>query len=117
MVPMRQVTWVSGSFRAHVLAARLESEGIDVQLRGALDSQYALTVGALARIDVWVPEDQLEDAEYVLLSNEVEDALDAPPSCAGPRSPQFPQRWLRWCAVLVLATAVLVPVVAHLAER
>jgi hypothetical protein len=114
---MRQVTWVSGSFRAHVLAARLESEGIDVQLRGALDSQYALTVGALARVDVWVPEDQLEDAEYVLLSDEVDDALDAPSSWAGPRSPQFPRRWLRWCAVLVLATAGIVPVAAYLAEH
>ena len=45
------------------LAARLRSEGIDVQLRGAVDGgPYGLTVGAMARVDVWVPEDQLDDA-------------------------------------------------------
>jgi hypothetical protein len=113
---MRKVTWVSGTFRAHVLAARLASEGIDVQLRGALDSQYALTVGAMARVDVWVPEDQLEDAQYVLLSSEVDDAMAAPGSWAG--STVGPLRpWLRWCAALLLLSAVVAPVLAYITAR
>ena len=44
-VPMTCLTSVYGSFRAEVMAARLADEGFDVQLRGALHSPYALTVG------------------------------------------------------------------------
>ena len=62
MVPMQRLTWVSGSFSAHVLRARLCSEGIDAELRGPVDGPYALTVGAMARVDVYVPADQMEDA-------------------------------------------------------
>jgi hypothetical protein len=114
---MRQVTWVTGSFRAYVLAARLESEGIDVQLRGALDSQYALTVGAMSRVDVWVPEDQLEDAQFVLLSTEVDDAMSPSRAWAGPSTRGVPRHLLRWVAVVLLATAGLVPAIASLANR
>ena len=48
---------MAGAFRARVLAARLESEGIDAQLRGALESPYGLTMGDMARVDVYVPEE------------------------------------------------------------
>ena len=116
-MPMRQVTWVSGSFGAHVLAAHLESEGIDVQLRGALDSQYALTVGAMARVDVWVPEEQLEDAQYVLLSTEVDDAMSPSQEWADPSTRRSPHHLLRWVAVLLLATAGLVPAIASLSNH
>lgn len=115
MVPMRRVTGVHGSFRAHVLAARFAAEGIDVQLRGPLDSQYALTVGALARVEVWVPEDQMADAEYLLLSAEVDEALAAPAAWAGPA--RGARRTLRWVAVVVLAVAVVVPLLAQLSPR
>ncbi len=89
---MAPLTWVAGAFRARVLAARLESEGIDAQLRGALESPYGLTMGDMARVDVYVPEDQLADARYVLLADEIDATLAAPsdwwdagaepPSCA-----------------------------------
>ena len=36
VVPMSRLTSLQGTFRAHVLAARLDDEGFDVQLRGAL---------------------------------------------------------------------------------
>src|SRR6266542_1497692 len=72
---MQQLTWVSGSFSAHVLNARLRSEGIDSQLRGPVDGPYALTVGDLARVEVYVPADQMDAAELV--------ALDAPEGAAG----------------------------------
>src|SRR5690242_19736528 len=77
-VRMAPLTWVAGAFRAQVLAARLESEGIDAQLRGALASPYGLTMGDMARVDVYVPEDQLDDAKYVLLADEVDATLAAP---------------------------------------
>jgi hypothetical protein len=70
---MTRLTSVPGTFRAHVLAARLTDEGFDVELRGALVGQYGLTVGDLARVDVYVPDDQIEEASIVLLANEVDD--------------------------------------------
>jgi hypothetical protein len=73
---MTRLTSVPGRFRAHVLAARLTDEGFDVELRGALDGQYGLTIGDLARIDVYVPGDQVEEASLVLLVTEVDEVDD-----------------------------------------
>jgi hypothetical protein len=111
MVPMRQLTWVSGSFTAHLVAARLQSEGIDVQLRGAVDAPYGLTVGSMARVDVWVPEDQLEDASLVMLAGEVDQAMAAPSdwSDAG-TDRRRPRRWHLWVAAVLLVTAGVAPV-------
>ncbi len=73
VVPMSRLTSLQGTFRAHVLAARLLDEGFDVELRGALDGPYGLTVGDLARVDVYVPGDQIEEASMVLLVTEVDE--------------------------------------------
>jgi hypothetical protein len=73
---MTRLTSVPGTFRAHVLAARLTDEGFDVELRGALVGHYGLTVGDLARVDVYVPDDQVEEASIVLLANEVDEVDD-----------------------------------------
>ncbi len=106
---MAPLTWVAGAFRARVLAARLESEGIDAQLRGALDSPYGLTVGDMARVDVYVPEDQLADARYVLLADEVDATLVAPTDWwdAGADRPPRRRPWLWWVAAILLVVAVL----------
>ena len=109
-VRMAPLTCVAGAFRARVLAARLESEGIDAQLRGALESPYALTMGDMARVDVYVPEDQLADARYVLLADEIDATLDAPSDWwdAGAEPPVVRRRRrLRWTAAALLAIAVL----------
>jgi hypothetical protein len=71
-----RLTSVYGAFPAHVLAARLEFEGFDVQLRGALNSPYGITVGEMARVDVYVPEDQIAEASLILLVEEVDEVLD-----------------------------------------
>ena len=42
-------------------------------MRGPLDGPYALTVGDLARVDVYVPDDQIEEASLVLLVDEVDE--------------------------------------------
>jgi Putative prokaryotic signal transducing protein len=108
-VPMIPLTWVAGGFRARVLAARLESEGIDAQLRGALDSPYGLTMGDMARVDVYVPEDQLADARYVLLADEVDASLAAPDDWwdAGTDPRGHRRGWLVWVAGVMLAVAVV----------
>src|SRR5258708_12326719 len=87
-MPMTRLTSVYGSFRARVMAARLEYEGFDVQLRGALDSPYGLTVGEMARVDVYVRDDQFDDASMILLVSEVDEAdeiLDDNPPPFRPR--------------------------------
>ena len=106
---MEPLTWVSGAFRAQVLQARLESEGIDAQLRGALSSPYGLTVGDMARVDVYVPEDQLEDARYVLLADEVDATLTAPTDWWDAGTGRRPRRrpWIRWVAAALLVSSLL----------
>jgi len=109
-VRMAPLTWVGGAFRARVLAARLEWEGIDAQLRGSLESPYGLTMGDMARVDVYVPEDQLADARYVLLADEIDATLAAPSDWwdAGADPPMVRRRRrMRWMAAALLAIALL----------
>jgi len=107
MLPMERLTWVSGSFSARVLEARLNAEGIDVALRGAIDSPYMLTVGDMARVDVYVPTDQLDDARLVMLAAEVDSVL-APPREWGGDPPTHARYW-RWAATAGLVAAALAP--------
>jgi hypothetical protein len=111
MPPLVALTTVHGAFTAHVLAARLASEGIDVELRGAVGSPYGLTVGDMARVDLYVPEDQMDDARLVLLASEVDDAMALPerPDAAGPTWP-----WVT--AVVLIVAACALPVLRLLAE-
>lgn len=111
---MTLLTSVGGSFAARVVAARLQSEGIDVDLRGALDGPYGLTVGDMARVDVYVPTDQIDDARMVLLSDEVEAAFDGetPVPVTAP-----PRRWPMWVALLLLVAAAVAPAVGYLVQR
>jgi hypothetical protein len=110
---MTRLTWVSGSFHAQVLVARLASEGIDARLTGSVDGPYGITVGDLARVDVLVPDSQLEDARYVLLADEVDASMGAPSEWWDAGTP--PRRRARWpwiVALVVLVAAVLGPVVS-----
>ncbi len=112
MIPLTRLTSVSGSFSAHLVAARLQSEGIDVRLQGALGSPYGLTMGDMARVDLFVPEDQLDDARLVMLAAEVDAAMAAPREWAGPR---LRRRWPLWVALALLVVAVLAPLLRLLA--
>jgi hypothetical protein len=104
------LTTVHGTFSAHVLAARLHSEGIDVELRGAVDSPYGLTVGDMARVDLYVPEEQMDDARLVLLASEIDDAMDLPADDEHHRSARVVPSWVWLVAVVVLVVAVAAPV-------
>jgi hypothetical protein len=118
-VPMTRLTSVWGAFRANVLAARLASEGIDTALRGAVDGPYGVTVGDLARVDVYVADDQLGDARYVLLADEVDATLAAPAEwwdAGTDHRPWWRGTAIRWVALVVVAVAVLTPLLARLAD-
>jgi hypothetical protein len=108
-VAMTRLTSVYGSFGARVMAARLQSEGFDVQLRGPLDGPYAVTVGELARIDVFVPDEQADEASLVLLVDEVDEADEF----LDDDRPPFPTRRVpRWCVAVALALLAIVTVPA-----
>jgi hypothetical protein len=91
----------------------MRSEGIDVQLRGALDGPYGLTVGDMARVDVWVPDDQLEDARLVMLASEVDAVMAAPREWATPVG-QSPRRWPLVTAIVLITIAGLGPLLRWL---
>jgi len=118
--PLVALTSVHGSFSAHVLAARLASEGIDVELRGAVGGAYGLTVGDMARVDLFVPEDQMEDARLVLLASEIDAAMDFPDpdhdrdedGADGVRA----MSWVWIAAMALIVVAVAAPVLRLLAN-
>jgi hypothetical protein len=109
---MEQLTSVCGSFEARVLAARLYDEGIDAELRGALDSPYGFTVGDMARIDVYVPADQAQDAQLVLLATAVDAATELPE----PWHRSRPLTWPFWIVLLAVVVAAAAPLVHSLSR-
>jgi hypothetical protein len=108
-VRMTRLTTVGGSFAARVLQARLEDEGLTVELRGCVDSPYAFTVGAMGNVDVYVPEDDLEDAKLVMLVTEVDSVLDLPPQRDRPSDP-WGDRAL-WVVLVAIVLLGLLPIV------
>lgn len=105
MQTLVRLTSVQGVFAAHVLAARLAHEGVDAELRGPLLGTYGFTVGEMARIDVMVPPEELDDAQLVMLAVEIDWTLAAPSEWAGPRRSPM----IRWVALAMLVAAVAAP--------
>ncbi|HMC05143.1 MAG TPA: DUF2007 domain-containing protein [Actinomycetota bacterium] len=102
-VRMTRLTSVGGSFAARVLQARLEDEGLTVALRGAIDSPYAFTVGAMSHVDIYVAEADLEDAKLVMLITEVDSVLDLPPQRDRPSDPWGDRAfWVLLVAIVLL---------------
>ena len=110
---MARLTTVGGSFAARVLQARLEDEGLTVELRGNIDSPYAFTVGAMSRVDVYVPEHDLEDAKLIMLITEVDSVLDLPPQRDRPTD-RLGDRAL-WLVLVAIALMGILPIV-HMAR-
>ena len=61
---------VSGRFEAEMLKSYLEAEEIEVQLfqEGAGQDIYPVTFGPLAMVQVFVPNDKINDARSILES-------------------------------------------------
>jgi hypothetical protein len=111
-VRMTRLTTVGGSFAARVLQAHLEAEGLTVELRGNIDSPYAFTVGGMSTVDVYVPEDDLEDAKMVMLVTEVDSVLDLPPQRERPSNPWGDRAfWLVLVAIVLLGIMPIVHMV------
>jgi hypothetical protein len=104
-VRMARLTSVGGTFAGRVVEARLQAEGITVELRGAIDGPYQFTVGDMSRVDVFVPQDELEDAKLVLLVDEVDSVLELPPQRDRPTD-----AWGDRAFWVVLVTVVLLGV-------
>jgi hypothetical protein len=66
-------------------------------------------MGEMARVDVFVPEDQLDDARLVMLATEVDQVLAPPREWAGDEAATRRRRWLLWVAVGLLALVSLAP--------
>jgi hypothetical protein len=90
---------------ARIVAARLESEGIEVRLHSESLGPYPMTVGRWAETELWVPESRLADAEALMLEAEIDDVLG---TVEEPQAP--PQSTLRIAAGL-LAVVLIVLVV------
>lgn len=90
---------VNDSFHARVIAARLGSDGILTELRGALDGPYP----GMGEVRVYVTEGDLAVARELLLADEVENAFDGGPEPAWQRVAVVPA-WLAVVAILLVAT-------------
>ncbi len=60
---------------ARILAARLQSEGIEVRIHGDALGPYPMTVGSFAETQLWVLSDRVEEASHLLLDAEINAVL------------------------------------------
>ena len=100
---------VGTSFQARVLAARLGSEGIVTQLRGAVDGPYPF-----GEVLLFVDVDDAQLARHLLLADEVEAAFDSAPD---PWSAGRPAGWPTTVQVVLAGGAVVLVTVASTVAR
>ncbi len=96
---MVRLATVTTSFHARVIAARLGSEGIVTDLRGNIDGLYPV-----GDVHVYVDQDDLAEAQELLMVDEVESAFDAPEEVAPLGTPR--ELWLVLGAILGIAAVV-----------
>jgi len=82
-----------------VIAARLGAEGIVTDLRGNIDGLYPV-----GDVHVYVGEDELPEAQEILMVDEVESAFDAPEEAVDFIAPRA--LWLVLGAVLAMAAVI-----------
>jgi len=95
---MVRLATVSTTFHARVIAARLGAEGIVTDLRGNVDGIYPM-----GDVHVFVSEEDLPEAQELLLADEVEAAFDedGDGDVATPR-----ELWVFLVAVVVVAAVL-----------
>ena len=91
---------VHDAFHARVIAARLGSDGIITQLRGAVDGPYPV----LGEVRVYVEEQALPVARQLLLADEVESQLEPSPQASAVRRCPAVLAWVAIAAVILLAS-------------
>jgi hypothetical protein len=97
---MVRLATVRTTFHARVIAARLGAEGIVTDLRGNVDGIYPM-----GDVHVFVSEEDLPEAQELLLADEVESAFDNDgEGDGGIGAPR--ELWVFLVAILVLAAVV-----------
>lgn len=115
--PRSLLTSTTNSFEARVIEARLRSEGLDPELRGALGGPYPFTVGGMGEVSVHVPDEQLDDARLVLLAGEVDSSMAPASATDEPMVSEPPGRSRTSRSDLLVAAAVLAVVVVVTVTR
>lgn len=82
---------------ARIVAARLESEGIEVRIHSESLGPYPMTVGRWAEAHLWVPESRLTEAEAIMLESDVAEVLA---SVGEEPGPPLPGSWRLAAAIL-----------------
>ncbi|MGI8983205.1 MAG: hypothetical protein ACR2HM_01515 [Acidimicrobiales bacterium] len=96
---MVRLATVGTSFHARVIAARLGSEGIVTDLRGNIDGFYPVGVA-----HVFVDQEDLAEAQELLMVDEIESAFDEPDDVVDTGAP--PALWLVLGTILALAAVM-----------
>jgi hypothetical protein len=91
---------VDHTFHARVIAARLGSDGILTELRGALDGPYP----GLGEVRVYVDAADLSVARELLLADQVESAFDHDTEGDGPWRPAPAVAWFAAASAVALTT-------------
>ena len=97
---MVRLATVTTSFHARVIAARLGSEGIVTDLRGNVDGLYPVA----GEVHVYVDQEDLAEAQELLLADEVESAFDGPDEVVETGTPK--ELWLVLAAIVGIAAAL-----------
>lgn len=90
---------------ARIVAARLQSEGIEVRIHSESLGPYPMTVGRWAEAQLWVLESRLEEAEVLMLEADVDEVLGVVEE--GPAA-SLPGTVRLGAAILAVVIAVLV---------
>jgi len=97
---MVRLATVRTTFHARVIAARLGAEGIVTDLRGNVDGIYPM-----GDVHVFVSEEDLPEAQELLLADEVESAFDEDDDHhVDTRTP--PELWIVLATILVIAAVL-----------
>lgn len=96
---MVRLATVSTSFHARVIAARLGAEGIVTELRGNVDGIYPV-----GNVHVYVDQEDLAEAQELLMVDEVESAFDESDDTAG--GPTAHELWIILATILAIAAVI-----------
>lgn len=96
---MVRLATVGTSFHARVIAARLGTEGILTDLRGNVDGLYPV-----GDVHVYVDQEDLPEAQEILLLDDLESAFDEPDEAGESGAP--PALWLVLGAILGIAAVL-----------
>lgn len=100
------LTRVGDIVAARVVAAKIQSEGIEVRVHSPAFGPYPVTVGAMAETEIWVLDDRLEEASRIVLDAEINTTLAGADPEVPPRA-EMPFEMKVAAAVIAVVLGVL----------